>query len=286
MSRHILLGYGYVASHLAELLIQQNQEVISVCRQIPAYVPPQIKHLTQDICQTPVDIQQQDTLYYFIPPLGEYEDDVIITDFLKILTQAPKKVIYIGSSGIYGHHHGEWVDEQSPCHIKTIRQKQRLSAESQFEDFCQKHHIACARLRVAGIYGPQRVPIDAVYAQTPVIHPKEAPLINHIYIKDLTNILAYLGNEVTFHGILNIADGTPSPMGALQQQLAQVLKFPLAPNDSFENIWNTASSMKKEFISQNKKLSVERLLQILNPSPLQLTPLPQALKEIIEAQQF
>lgn len=282
MSRHILLGYGYVASHLAELLIQQNQEVISICRQIPAYLPPRIKHLTQDIRQTPLDIQQQDILYYFIPPLGEYEDDVIISYFLKMLTQTPKKIIYIGSSGIYGQHHGEWVDEQSACHIETSRQKQRLSAESQFENFCQKHHIACARLRVAGIYGPQRIPIDAVYEQTPVIHPQEAPLTNHIYVKDLANILAYLGNKVTYHGILNIADGTPSPMGTLQQQLAQALKFPLAPNDSFENIWNAASHMKKEFMSQNKKLNIERLVQILNPSPLQLTPLPQALKEIIK----
>lgn len=282
MSRHILMGYGYVASHLAKLLIQKNLEVVGISRQIPKILTPGLHHLSQDIRQTQLDLQKEDILYYFIPPHHENEDDVIITDFLKKLTQAPKKIIYIGSSGIYGHHHGQWVDEQSPCHIESLRQTQRQSAESQFDDYCQRHHIPCARLRVAGIYGQERLPFDAVYAQAPVIHPHEAPFINHIYVKDLVNILAYLGTDIIYHGILNIADGTPTPMGALQQQLAKILKCPLAENDYFEKILSTASPMKKEFMSQNKKLNIQRLLQILKPSTISLTPMNAALTEILK----
>lgn len=282
MSRHILMGYGYVASHLAKLLIQKNQEVMSISRQIPKHLPLGLKHLSLDIRQSQVEIQTEDILYYFIPPLPENEKDLIMTDALQHLSQAPRRIIYIGSSGIYGHHHGAWVDENSACHIENPRQKQRLSAETQLDDYCQQHHIPCARLRVAGIYGPERVPLDAVYAQTPIIHPQEAPFINHIYVKDLVNILAYLGTEVMYHGILNVADGSPSPMGTLQQQIAQALKFPLAPSDSFENIWKTASNMKKEFMSQSKKLNIARLLQILKPGNILLTPMHTALSEIIK----
>lgn len=283
MSRHILIGFGYVASYLAEVLIENKQEVMSISRQTPHHLPDNINHVSLDIRQAPIDIREKDILYYFIPPLHENEQDFIMMDFLNQLTQQPKKIIYIGSSGIYGQHHGEWVDEISPCHIETIRQKQRASSESQLKSYSEKYQVPCALLRVAGIYGPHRLPMDAVYAQTPVIIKEEAPFINHIYVKDLAQILAYLGTQVTYHGNLNIADGQPSPMGTLQQMLAQKLQYPLAPFVSYRDVWNSASEMKKEFMSQNKKLNIQRLLQILNSSDISITPMQDAIQEILSS---
>lgn len=278
MSRHILVGYGYTAEFLAHLLLNDQHSVLGISRKRPEFLPSGMQHIVIDIEHTPIPVEADDILYYFVPPLAQFEEDELLKKCLLQLPHLPKKIIYIGSSGVYGQHFGEWVHEQSACHIKTPRQQQRWSAEQYLESFCQKHHIPCARLRTAGIYGPHRTPKE----QSPIITPGEAPFINHIYVKDLAEILKYLGTVVSFHGIVNVSDGIPKPMGSLQETRAAILNYPKAITISFAKAWEEASDMKKEFMSQNKRLDISTLLQILRDSPITLHHMEDALIEIIK----
>jgi nucleoside-diphosphate-sugar epimerase len=281
--RHVLVGYGYCATHLSSLLIEHQQKVMTLSRGKKPTTHPLIEHVSIDVQQEPVAIDAQDVIYYFIPPNKNYENDVILEKFLNHLTNIPQKIIYIGSSGVYGHQSDEWVNELTPCHVETLRQRQRKNAEEQLQIFSEKHQVPCALLRVAGIYGPARIPLDSVLSQQPVIITSEAPLMNHIYVKDLAKILFYLGKDITYHGILNVADGTPSPMGKTQQLLAELINYPKAPMISFQEAWLHASEMKKEFMTQSKKLDISFLQQILKNSTIMLTPIDQALQEILKA---
>jgi nucleoside-diphosphate-sugar epimerase len=281
MSRHLLVGFGYTAGFLANLLLNDQQEVLAISRKKPQ-THLDIQHLELDVFHSPIPIEVEDILYYFIPPLAQYEEDILLSKCLLQLPNPPKKIIYIGSSGVYGQQDGNWVHENNACHIETLRQRQRLSAELQLEMYCEKYHIPCARLRTAGIYGPNRIPKEAVLNQSPIIQTAQAPFINHIYIKDLAKILKYLGSTITYHGIVNVADGNPQPMGTLQKTLAELLHVPKAPEISFKNSWETASEMKKEFMSQNKRLDVSLLKQLLRKSPITLHNMQNALNEIIK----
>jgi len=282
MSRHVLVGFGYTALFLAKLLVQEKHQVLAISRKKPDLLPNGILHLSIDIANTPLPIRADDILYYFVPPLAQYNEDELIKKCLHQLPQAPKKIIYIGSSGVYGQQNGDWVDEDSTCHIETPRQQQRMSAEQYLENYCQQHQIPCARLRTAGIYGPKRIPQEAVLNQTPIISTHEAPFINHIYVKDLAKILSYLGTSVNFHGVVNVADGHPQPMGTLQNLLAKILDYPQAPQQSFASIWEHASEMKKEFMCQNKRLNISVLQQILSKSSIHLHQMEDALIDIIK----
>lgn len=282
MSTFVLAGFGYCAEFLAKNLAQESHKIYAISRQIPAPLPETITHLQLDISKDPVNINNEDyVLYYFIPPISKDSSDTTLEFFLKHLTPRPKKIIYIGSSGIYGNHDGGIVDEMSPCYMTSLRQKQRKSAEEILAQYSSLHRIPLALLRVAGIYGPNRLPIEAAKQEAAIIFPNQAPLINHIYVKDLTNILSLLGNEITYHGIVNIADGHPHPMGYLQQTCARLLKLKPAPYIDFEEALLTASTMKKEFMTQNKELNIQTLRQILNHTKTSLTLLEDGIKECL-----
>lgn len=278
---HVFIGMGYVAGYLASLLNQEGILPITVSRQ--AHDGKNIRHICHDVSLPGLKLPQDYVLYYFVPPNNYQEEDEILKAFLTHLHQKPKKIIYIGSSGIYGEHHGAWVDEDSACHIETPRQKGRASAELLFKNYSQTEKVPCALLRVAGIYGPNRLPIQAIEKNSPVIAQAEAPAINHIYVKDLARILSLLGGALTYHGLLNIADGDPRPMGYLQSCLQALLGYPPPPIMSFDEAFSTASAMKKEFMTQNKKLSIQRLNQLLLPQGLTLTPIKKALLECLAA---
>jgi nucleoside-diphosphate-sugar epimerase len=280
MIQHVLMGYGYCASFLAKELLDAGLECLAIARSPNPRPLKGLSHVCCDLKTEMPPIQHPYVLYYFIPP-SETDKDSLLAKCLGKLKQKPLKIIYLGSSGIYGEHHGQWVNESSTCLIKTPRQQARAHAEQQLNEFCQKNSIACARLRIAGIYGPDRIPIDAAQKQTPIITTSQAPYINHIYVKDLAKILLHLGHHLTYHGPLNIADGHPTPMGQMQQMLAKRLDIALAPELDFDSIWQQASAMKKEFMMQNKKLSIGQLQQLLRGSSINLTTIDSALDELM-----
>ena len=278
--KHLILGYGYCAYHLANLLTGQKQEVTALARNPDKQACPEgLKLLKHDVTQTPLDMDLSDTiLYYFIPPPPSGKKDTYLSHFLEKLDSRPEKIIYFGSSGVYGDHHGQWVDEGSPCHVTHDRQARRLDAERQWQAFCRKEAIPCILLRIAGIFGPHRLALEAVQKRTPVIDPKIAPFINSIYVRDLVNIASQLASHPSASGVFNVADGDPLPMGTLQQDLARLLHEPPAPFQSLEEAWQTASPMKREFLQASKRLCIQRLHTTLEKA-LQFTPRVEALQE-------
>lgn len=262
---HVFFGYGYCARFLAKHL----KTGIAISRNIHS----DVAYLQHDIEKPGLKLPDAYIMYYFIPPKPGYDEDVLLKKCLENLSTLPQKIIYIGSSGIYGNHQGKMVHENSTCYTSSPRQALRKSAEDILKKFSEEHHIPCALLRVAGIYGPERLPLT----DTPIIIPSQAPLINHIFIEDLTKILGLLGTTATYHGILNIADGEPKPMGYLQQQVAIKYGQPLPSEVDFKTAWDLASDMKKEFMSQNKQLSIQILQQILKPYQIQLQNINSAL---------
>ena len=279
---HVLLGYGYVANYLALALSQNHAPVLAYSRTAPRTHLPNISHQVIHDGHSGLNLPEKYVLYYFIPPQFEHDKDVILDHYLTLLHPLPQKIIYIGSSGIYGDHQGHVVDEESTLHIQTPRQKARLVAEHQLNTYAATHHIPLARLRVAGIYGPNRLPIEAAANQEPLTYPEEAALINHIYVKDLVNILVRLGQDITYHGILNICDGDPQPMGSLQAKIAAYFNYPQSPYQHFAEIYAQASPMKREFMMQNKRLCDQRLSQVLQGSGIKCHDLDSGIKDCLE----
>ena len=77
-------------------------------------------------------------------------------DVLEALPDGVQKLIYISSTGVYGDFGGGWVDEESPCQPERAGGQACLAAEQLLAQ-----HAGGAQaivLRLAGIYGPDRLP--------------------------------------------------------------------------------------------------------------------------------
>lgn len=277
--QHLILGYGYCGYYLAKHLLQNNQKVTTLSRHLAKDLKlPKINHIIHDLNHS-FHWDEPDTIaYYLIPPSPQGESDLFLKQFLNHSAIKAKKIIYFGTSGVYGNHQGAWVHEDSPCLIDNSRQLRRLDAEQQWLNYCKIKSIDCTLLRVAGIYGPQRIPIDAARAKTPLIEKDKAPQINHIFVKDLAAIAYLLSQEPVTSSIYNVADGNPQPMGTLQQHVAEALKLELAPYESWSEAWEKASLMKREFMKGSKRLNINRLQATLGVSFL-FTQMSDAVKQ-------
>lgn len=281
---HLILGYGYCGFYLAKHLLQQGQSVTAISRQLnPLFKLNGLEHVATDVTNYCQSLPSNTIVYYMIPPPSHGLKDTILQHYLQSTAIKPAKVIYFGSSGVYGCHQGQLINEQAPCHLHHDRQYRRLDAEKQWQDFCHHQAIDCVILRIAGIYGPDRLPIAAAEMQSAVINADEAPLSNHIYIHDLSKIAALLALHQHAKGIYNVADGHPSLMGSLQQHVAAALNLPKAPQQSMEQLWQQASPMKREFMQASKQLSIKRLQDTLGSS-FTITPLSVGINESLIAQ--
>ncbi|WP_367606610.1 NAD-dependent epimerase/dehydratase family protein [Legionella sp. W05-934-2] len=269
--KHLLIGYGYTASYLLEQLIAQGETVEAYSR-TPKPIPAMSAQLiVGDVINQGIG-QQADPffLYYFISPPNQGTDDAYLRQFLQRtdLTRC-QGIIYISSSAVYGDHHGERVDETSDCYITTDRQKRRLDAEMQVLAISQQRNIPALILRCAGIYGQNRLPIEAARIQKPIILSSQAPLTNLIYVADLAYIINTLVKE-RVSGIFNVADGKPRPMGYLQQTIAQQLNYPAPHELPYSQLLEQATEMKRFFMESSKQLDVRKLLAVL-PKDFQFT---------------
>lgn len=285
--QHLIIGYGYCGYYLAQALLAKGEKVTAIARtHKAAFKLAGLDLIEQDISLKPLLSQQANTvLYYLIPPRPESTKDTLLNTFLHINNLNIKTFIYFGSSAVYSEQQGQWVNENTICHVSNPRALRRLDAERQILNYSTTHNIRSVILRIAGIYGPQRLPIEAARSKTPCIKQSEAPFINHIAVTDLAEIARLLAHHPTASGLFNVADGKPAPMGDLQKQIAAMLNLEEAPSQSFQEALQEASSMRKEFMSSSKRLDITKLNDTLGPL-FKPSSIPQHLSHFLDQKEF
>lgn len=276
---HLIIGYGYCGFYLAQYLLKEHQNVTAISRHLQKeFHLSGLNHQQWDI-NSPLLWDKPDTiLYYLIPPLAEGKQDILLGRFLENCRIKPAKIIYFGSSAVYGNHQGNWVDENAHMILEHSKQYRRVDAENKWEQYCLQNGINYALLRIGGIYGPHRLPLQNAIDRAPIIYPDQAPFINHIYVKDLAIIAAQLALQFEGKTIVNVANGNPAKMGSLQKLVGQSLGLPHPPFETFTDAWGKASSTKREFMQASKRLNITKLQSILQES-LYLTSLEQGVAE-------
>lgn len=272
----LIVGYGYVGYYLAQALLDQGDTVIAWSRSTPLLLPDNkaMRHQEVDLSDCNVKLPAEiDTVFYCAPPSASLACDVSLHSFLeKPGLSGVSSIVYFSSSGVYGNHHGHWVTENSELHLSSLRQESRFEAECQITKFCLAHDINLSALRVAGIYGPDRLPIEKARLKAPLISKKEAPMVNLICVNDLATIAIKLVEKVSGQMLFNVSDGVPVPWGETQRIVAELLAIPSAPEIAKAKYWQQASPMLQAFLLGNKKLSSQKLRDFLGdvytPTPL------------------
>ena len=255
---NIIIGYGYTGRYLAQQLIAQQQHVFACCRTPVTNMQWHALDLDAHNLQLPHIPWADARIFYLAPPLREGEHDVRLQQFIKALPIAPKACLYFSTTGVYGDCQGAWVKESTPLNPQSLQAQRRVDAEQQWHTYAKAHGCPLSILRVAGIYGPDRLPFHKVQQRSPIIKPEEAPWTNRIHVLDCVAITLAAMDQTQGIEVYNVADGNPQPFGALQKELAKQLNAPMPPELSFAAFKAQSSPQLLAFL-QSRKVSINKL---------------------------
>lgn len=164
-----------------------------------------------------------------------------------------KSLIYISSTGVYGNHNGDWVDENSLLNAKSQFDKIRVKSEKQWKTFCKKNNLNLNIVRISGIYGPQRI-IKFNKKKLDVIIKKNH-YFSRIHILDAARLISKIIIENFNNEIWNLADDLPSTRELFLLEAIEIKNIKNFSRIQFEEYEATLSDRGKKFWNNNKRIS-------------------------------
>ena len=164
---------------------------------------------------------------YLVPPPDHGTSDPRLERFLLQLGDAvPAVLVYVSTTGVYGDTGGALVDEHAPLAPGNDRARRRVAAESVAQAWCAARGVRCVILRVPGIYGPHRLPLERLERGEPALRPEDAGPGNRIHVDDLTAGIAAAIDQPGAQGAYNVSDGDPASTTEFLQETAAAAGLP------------------------------------------------------------
>lgn len=231
----LIFGCGYLGCRVAQQWLSAGDSVYVVTRKPERAVElaaagfhPLIGEITQSATLPP--LPEVDTILFAVGydrASGQSIEQVYVDGLKNVLAaivSPPKHFIYISSTGVFGQVAGDWVDEDSPCSPTrpggiACLAAERLLQTSQLAD-------RAIILRLAGIYGPQRIPRAAdIRAGRPIDAPATG-FLNLIHVDDAARIVVAAAQQLSPPGLYVVSDGQPVQRGEYYGELARLLQGP------------------------------------------------------------
>jgi nucleoside-diphosphate-sugar epimerase len=183
-----------------------------------------------------------------------------VQNILHALPTDTGRFIYISTTGVYGPAAGDWVDEQTPPDPQREGGQASLAAEQKLA----AHPLGRRSiiLRLAGLYGPGRVPfIEQLRAGQPIAAPSTGYL-NLIHVDDAADIVVAAARQPTFDdgpSVYCVSDGHPVERGEFYQEVARQIGAP-APTFTEPD----EQSPRAARAAANRRVRNDRMLRELN----------------------
>jgi nucleoside-diphosphate-sugar epimerase len=118
-------------------------------------------------------------------------------------------------------------------------------------------------LRVAGIYGPGRLPVDAVRSGRPIPRESDAPFTNRIHVDDLARVCFAAGRNGRSGAVYNVGDGVPGTIPEYFKAVADLLGLPRPPEVPMDEARKVLSPGMVSYLSESRRLDVRRMREEL-----------------------
>ncbi len=196
----LIAGCGYVGKALARLLGESGHQVWGMSR-TARLLPGEARPITADLAD-PDSLKNLprglDAVVY-AASADDFGKDAYTAAYvdgprhmlaaLEDQGQAPRRVIFTSSTGVYGQSAGEWVDETSPAESEHFSGALLRRGEEVFLEGPFPAVIA----RLGGIYGPGRTRlIDRVRHGEATCGEDETRYTNRIHRRDAAGAIAHL----------------------------------------------------------------------------------------------
>lgn len=240
MSMRLIVGCGYLGERVAHSWLADGHRVAVTTRspdRAKQFAAAGYEPLVCDVCarESIGRLPEVETVLYavgFDRTAGRSMRDVYANGLANVLDALPpstQRIIYISSTGVYGDSQGGWIDEQSPCQPDREGGRACLAAEERLG----AHPLAdrAIVLRLAGIYGPGRVPRrEQLSAGTPLEVPAGG-LLNLIHVDDAVEVVSAAAARDTIDSgkgpeIYLVSDGHPVPRREFLSEAARLWGLP------------------------------------------------------------
>jgi len=231
--RRLVVGCGYLGRRVAQSWRDAGDQVYAATRGARADTLAQagLSPLTMDVTRLSASIALPavDTVVFAVGrdrTAASSMFDIHVTGLRAVLDGLPSatgRVIYVSSTGVYGQDSGDWVDEESECEPAREGGQACLAGERLL--FAHARGRNAIVLRLAGLYGPARVPHRADIAAGRVIAGVPAGYMNLIHVDDAARAVAAaaaLGPVVNRTYV--VSDGRPPTRGEYVALLAARLE--------------------------------------------------------------
>ncbi len=259
MTRTLLtLGHGYCAQALADRLMPLGWTVLGTTRS--AEKAGEIAQtgvrpvMWEEVTLRAALAEASHVLVSASPRDGADPSIAVLGEALRERASALDWVGYLSTTGVYGDHDGDWVDETTPLEPSTERGQLRVMAEREWQSI---PGLPLHIFRIAGIYGPGRGPFNKVRKGTARRLIKPGQVFSRIHVEDIAQVLHASIARPNPGAAYNVCDDDPAPpqdVIALAADLLGVERPPEVPLEEAD-----MSPMARSFYAENKRVSNARI---------------------------
>jgi len=205
------------------------------------------------------------TVFYTAPPPGGGNSDPRVGVFCEQVSRdnRPAKVVYISTSGVYGDCGGALVDESTPLNPQTARARRRVDAETRMQQMAAEFSVPLVILRVTGIYGPTRLPLQRLQQNHPVLTPAESNITNRIHAEDLARICVAAARKGEAGDIFNVSDGEHGTMTDYFNAVADCFELPRPAQISRAEATQVMNPLMLSYIDESRRMDNRKMLNKL-----------------------
>jgi len=171
-------------------------------------------------------------------------------------SDAPDRLVYTSSTGVYGDHDGAWVDEETPLAPQTEKTGVLAEAERVARERPTEYGGHGTVARYAGLYGPDRYRLER-YLEGPVT----AGYLNMVHRDDAAGAVRFLLEEGHREAVVLVVDDEPVEKWAFADWLAEACDVPFPPKQTTEERLDDPdlSETAKRRIQTSKRCSNDKL---------------------------
>lgn len=266
----LLIGAGYVATHLAPALRAKGYKVFGTTRSAEEAasldaqgIEPIVTENLQSLKLREV-FERADLILSSVPPEKSPDENGCYDPVLSVLNKFKPTAHWIGylsATSVYGDRNRQWAFEGETPTPQLKRGMARAEAEIEWIETLWPVHI----FRLAGIYGPGRAPFEKLKSGKARAVIKEGHIVNRIHVEDIVSaIMASIGRPNP-QRIYNLADGNPAPPQDVLDFAARLLGEKKPPRVELED--ESVSKMARTFYSETKRVDNSRAKRELGWAP-------------------
>ena len=272
--RVAVLGCGYVGLELCRQLTDAGHDVTGVRRSDEGLAAveaaggtPVRADLTD--AETLGDVPDADALVFAASSGGrgaEAARRVYVEGLETVIEQfgarekSPDRLVYTSSTGVYGDHDGDWVDESTPLDPRTEKTRVLAEAERVAIEDAAEHGIDGTVARYAGLYGPDRYRLER-YLDGPVTEG----YLNMVHRDDAAGAVGYLLTEDLARGeTVLVVDDEPVAKWSFADWLADECNVERPPKQTTAERLadDDLSATARRRIQTSKRCSNDRLHEL------------------------